>query len=109
MGIADMNTSAFNTVELCVPVAQARVASAALARRLASLQGRRIALIDNGKPNAAPLLVKFGAALAALVPSLDIDVMHGLDARSLQSPQALIDQIGKLAQRPDAALVGVGD
>jgi hypothetical protein len=45
------------SIRLYDPTAQPRAVSARLAPRLASLAGKRIGILDNGKANAGPLML----------------------------------------------------
>lgn len=54
-----------STVEVLIPVAATRVAERPLAPRLATLEGKRVAWLDNMKANAGALLGEVAAILGA--------------------------------------------
>ena len=82
----------------------AREAKPRLAARLATLQGKRVALLDNGKVNAGALL----AAVAARLQRFGIaDVRAWKKQHAAESGEKIIP--GLLGWRPDLALVALGD
>ena len=50
-------------IRLYDPTAQARTAPATLAPRLESLAGKRVGILDNGKPNAGTLMLAVAKVL----------------------------------------------
>jgi len=75
-----------------------------LAPRLASLEGKRVALLDNGKVNGGALL----ATVAARLKSLGIgDVRAWKKQHAAQSADKLFPEL--LAWKPDLLLTAIGD
>lgn len=82
----------------------AREAKPRLAARLATLQGKRVALLDNGKVNAGVIL----AAVAARLKRLGIgDVRAWKKQHAAQSGEKLFPEL--LGWKPDLVLTGLGD
>ena len=81
------------------------VAAPVLAPRLATLAGKRVALLDNGKVNAGAIL----AAIAArLQTKFDVAAVRSWKKRHAgDSGVAVIP--GLLAWKPDLALTAIGD
>lgn len=97
------------TVTLYSPVARSSEWPHPLAKRLPTLKGRRIAVIDNGKPNAVPLLDRFCEVMGERV-ELDAPAhLHGVNSTALISWQTFVAQIDTSPRKPEVALVGVGD
>lgn len=75
-----------------------------LAPRLASLEGKRVALLDNGKVNGGALL----ATVAARLKSLGIgDVRAWKKQHASQSGDKLFPEL--LGWKPDLLLTAIGD
>jgi hypothetical protein len=75
-----------------------------LAPRLATLEGKRVALLDNGKVNGGALL----AAVAAKLKSLGIgDVRVWKKQHAAQSADKLFPEL--LGWKPDLMLTAIGD
>lgn len=70
--------------------------------RLATLQGKRLALLDNGKVNAGVLLNAIAARLHGLA-----EVRAWKKQHAGQTGEKVIPEL--LAWKPDFALTGLGD
>ena len=84
------------------PVGINRVESRPVAGRIASLQGVRLGLLNNNKPNASLLLERVAELLA----------QHGLGGTApKQKPHSSVgaDRLDDYAKEVQAAIVAVGD
>jgi hypothetical protein len=84
------------------PVGINRVESRPVAARIASLQGVRLGLVNNNKPNASLLLERVAGLLA----------QHGLGGTAVkQKPHSSVgaDRLDDYAKEVQAAIVAVGD
>lgn len=77
---------------------------AAAALRLSRLDGARIALIDNSKPNARELLLEVARLLGQRVPGLTSRIWR---KQTSAMPAPFLQEL--LAWRADAVLNGIGD
>jgi hypothetical protein len=85
------------------PVGINRVEARPVAGRIASLQGVRLGLLNNNKPNAALLLERVAGLLRA---------QHGLGGTAIkQKPHSSVgaDRLDDYAKEVQAAIVAVGD
>ena len=85
------------------PTAEPKILAAGLAPRLASLEGKRAGILDNGKPNAGFLMLAVAERLRASYGVTEI-VKREKPVAGPPSPRALED-----LARCDFALVGSSD
>lgn len=85
------------------PVAPTRVVERPLADRLDTLDGRRIALLDNQKANAGPLLAAVGTYLADRHPSIALTTEHKIATSA--SPAEVMDRLRSC----DAVVLAIAD
>ena len=85
------------------PTAEPKILAAGLAPRLASLEGKRAGILDNGKPNAGFLMLAVAERLRASYGVTEI-VKRDKPVAGPPSPRALED-----LARCDFALVGSSD
>lgn len=86
------------------PTAQPPVPPVGLGARLPLLEGTRIGLFDNNKPNASALLDRIGDHL---VGSFGVRLTrYCKDIPSLEAPR---DEIEEFIQRCDAVILAIGD
>lgn len=91
-------------LEVLSPLGEPTAAPRRLAPRPHSLVGRRLGIVDNGKPNAAALLREVERRLIAL------GVSHRALWRDKIATYPLPQHhVAELAQSCDVAVVGVGD
>lgn len=69
-------------VELLDPTCEAQPEAKPLAERPAALQGKRLALLDNTKPNVGPFYVALREALLARVPLAAATIYRKRDSSS---------------------------
>lgn len=77
-----MATPTRGFVELLDPTCEAHPELKPLAERPASLAGKRLALLDNTKPNVGPFYERLRAALLARAPFADVTVYRKRDSSS---------------------------
>lgn len=93
------------TITIVDPAAEVDTASEALARRLGSLQGARLALIDNSKHMAAEVLDEVEALLKSRFGVKEVTRYRKANP-SIPTPP---DVLAKLAGSCDALVHGVAD
>jgi hypothetical protein len=93
------------TVVVLSPAVVRPRGSASLAARPGSLQGLRLAFLDNNKGNADALLAEMGRRLAASDSLAAVRPFHKDQATSPATEEVLAD----MRRASDLALVGVGD
>jgi len=92
------------TITVLNPTAQPLAPPVGLGARLPLLEGARIGLFDNNKPNASVLLDRVGDRL---VESFGVRLArYRKDVPSLEAPR---DEIEEFIQRCDAVILAIGD
>ena len=91
------------TIRLYDPTAEPRAISATLAGRLASLTGKRIGILDNGKANAGTLMLAVAKVLQERYGAGDI-VKRNKPVAGPPAPEVL-----EALSHCDLALVGSAD
>lgn len=87
------------------PTVAPEAGSFARAPRSGDLRGRRVVLLDNGKPNSGRLLAMVAERLAA---SAAVTVVRGVRKPSAYRPAGDAD-LDALAVEADLVLAGIGD
>jgi hypothetical protein len=90
-------------LEFLVPVPPSVVSERPLAPRLAALDGRRLALLDNQKANAGALLGQIAGHLARLHP--DIDLVMERKAATSAAPEHVMAHL----RTCDAVILAIAD
>jgi hypothetical protein len=70
------NVPSFGSLRLVSPIGDVLSTPISLARRLNSLQGKRIGFIDNWKPNAAPFLKYVEEMMMERFPGIQTRTVH---------------------------------
>lgn len=94
-----------DTVRLVDPAAEVETKHEALAPRLASLKGKRVALIDNTKHNVEPYLDATRKLLEQRYGVAGVEYYRKYSA-SVPTPPEVLD---RLAQSCDALVHGIAD
>ena len=91
--------------EFVSPTDERRGAARRVAPRLASLDGARVALLDNRKGNANVLLRRIGESLTR---EHGVSALHW-EEKLIYSRPAVDEQIERLAAECDAVVTAIGD
>ena len=91
--------------ELIDPRGQSRFSATGLSRRLESLDGKTIGLLNNGKPDFDRFLLKFAQLLKDKYPSV-----HIVERTKPEVPRPVPGtMLAELAENCDAVVTGLGD
>jgi hypothetical protein len=92
-------------IELLDPTTEAATQTITYAPRPASLEGKRVALIENTKFNSDRLLEKIGAILTSEYGAAEARLLHKRNA-SVPAHEAIIEEVRRTC---DVMVAGIGD
>ncbi|MBI2867433.1 MAG: hypothetical protein HYX97_03750 [Chloroflexi bacterium] len=99
-----------NTIELFVPKANPRAINKGLVARPETLDNKVVAVMDNGKPNAGPLMERVAKLLGQRFKIAEVVTFKRMSNTSQWwNYEPLTDRLNAYPKKIDVAITGMGD